>query len=401
MAIRKIEKRVLPSGLISYRAPYVDSGGRRRSQNFATKGEAEEFLRRVGNELAMGTHTPASTSPTVAEAAPLWIKSCNRKALEPTTIQAYQEHIDLHILPFIGTMKLVEVTSPAVIAFADTLHEAGRSPDMIGRVISSLGQIFTEARSRGLIATAPTVGVDLKLPDGSRDNPRPTIPAKAELRAIIDGAIGRGPGWRAFFLVAIFCGLRASELRGLPWKDVDLTACEINVTQRADIKHRIGRLKSKAGYRTIPLPPMVVSALREWKLQCPKGELELVFPNGVGRIEALSNIMRRVFDPIQVAARITVRREQLDKEGKPVRGKDGKVVMEIVAKYAMHALRHACASLWIEQGLLPKRIQVLMGHSTIQMTYDRYGHLFKDEHADQRAAEAVQNGLLPGTIVRS
>jgi hypothetical protein len=53
---------------------------------------------------------------------------------------------------------------------------------------------------------------------------------------------------------------------------------------------------------------MVVQALREWKLQCPKGELGLLFPNCVGRIEALSNIMRRVFDPIQIAAGITVRR---------------------------------------------------------------------------------------------
>ena len=396
MAVRKIEKRTLPSGLVSYRAPYVDAAGVRRSKNFPTKGKAEDFLRKVSNELVMGTHTAASISPTVEEVTPLWIKSCERKKLESTTIQAYQEHIDLHILPFIGRVKLVDITSPAVKTFADALHDAGRSPDMIGRVVSSLGQIFKEARGRGLIATAPTVGVDLGLPDGSRDNPRPIIPTKAELRAIIDGAVERAPQWRAFFLVAVFCGLRASELRGLRWKDVDLPTCEINVTQRADIKHKIGRLKSKAGYRTIPLSSEVAAALREWRLQCPKGDLDLVFPNGIGRIEALSNIMLRVFDPLQVAARITMRREKLDKNGKPVRGENGKIVIEIVAKYGMHALRHACASLWIESGKKPKEIMELMGHSTIQMTYDLYGHLFRDERADQRAAEAVQNSLLAG-----
>jgi integrase len=60
----------------------------------------------------------------------------------------------------------------------------------------------------------------------------------------------------------------------------------------------------------------------------------------------------------------------------------------------MHALRHACASLWIEQGMNPKRIQVLMGHATIKMTYDVYGHLFQDVGADQRAAEDIQMRLL-------
>jgi integrase len=68
--------------------------------------------------------------------------------------------------------------------------------------------------------------------------------------------------------------------------------------------------------------------------------------------------------------------------------------MREIGKYGMHALRHACASLWIESGKNPKAIQVLMGHSTIQMTYDVYGHLFADSRADQKAAEDIQFRLL-------
>ncbi|MFL6828387.1 MAG: tyrosine-type recombinase/integrase [Bradyrhizobium sp.] len=59
-----------------------------------------------------------------------------------------------------------------------------------------------------------------------------------------------------------------------------------------------------------------------------------------------------------------------------------------------NALRHACASLWIENGMNPKRIQKLMGHSTIQTTFDVYGHLFRDNDADERAAEDIQVRLL-------
>ena len=68
---------------------------------------------------------------------------------------------------------------------------------------------------------------------------------------------------------------------------------------------------------------------------------------------------------------------------------------ETVAKYGLHALRHACASLWIEQGLNPNRIQLLRGHSSIKMTYDLYRHLFEGEHGDQRAAEPCRTACLP------
>jgi integrase len=299
----------------------------------------------------------------------------------------------LHIVPFIGAKKLSELTVPAVNAFADQLSEAGRSAVMIKRVVRSLGAVFKEARRRGLSALAPTEGLELDLPE--RDDPRPVIPTKPELRAIIAGATARKSRiWRALVLVAIFCGLRASELRGLCWVDVDFDGRQINVNQRADIYHKIGKLKSKSAYRSIPCPSLVLNALREWKIQCPKGDLGLVFPNGSGKVEALSNIMQRGFDPIQVAAGVTALQPALNDFGDPIINNAGEPVMREVGKYGMHALRHACASLWIEGGKNPKAIQTLMGHSTIQMTFDVYGHLFADAGADQRAAEDIQVRLL-------
>jgi len=280
-----------------------------------------------------------------------------------------------------------------VNAFADQLRDGDRSADMMKRVIRSLGAIFREARRRGLSALAPTEGLELDLPE--RDDPRPVIPTKPELQAIIAEATGRKSRiWRALVLVAVFCGLRASELRGLRWVDVDFDARQINVNQRADIYHKIGKLKSKAAYRSIPCPSLVLNALREWKLQCPKGDLGLVFPNGSGKVEALSNIMQRGFNPIQIAAGVTALQAALDDSDKPIINNAGEPVMREVGKYGMHALRHACASLWIEAGKNPKAIQTLMGHSTIQMTYDVYGHLFADADGDQKTAEDIQVKLL-------
>jgi integrase len=388
-----VRKRKLPSGLIRWQASYVDGSGKRRAKLFDRKFDGEAWLVETRHDVARGIHTPGSLSPTVKDAAALWIKRCNEKGLEQSTICAYEEHVDLHIVPFIGAKKLAELTVPAVNAFADQLREADRSADMMKRVVRSLGAIFKEARRRGLSALAPTEGLELDLPE--RDDPRPVIPTKPELQAIIAGATARKSRiWRALVLVAVFCGLRASELRGLRWVDVDFEARQINVNQRADIYHKIGKLKSKSAYRSIPCPSLVLNALREWKLQCPKGDLGLVFPNGSGKVEALSNVMQRGFDPIQVAAGVTAFQPVLDDFGKPIVNNAGDPVMREVGKYGMHALRHACASLWIEGGKNPKAIQTLMGHSTIQMTFDVYGHLFADAAADQRTAEDIQVRLL-------
>jgi integrase len=198
-----VRKRKLPSGLIRWQAGYVDAAGERRFRMFTRKSDAEAWLVGVRHDVARGTHTPASVSPTVKDAAALWIKRCNEKGLEPMTVKGYEEHVDLHIVPFIGAKKLSELTVPAVNAFADQLRDAGRSAEMIKRVIRSVGAIFKEARRRGLASAAPTTGIDLDLPE--RDDPRPVIPTKAELQEIIAGAAGR---WRPVILTAIFCGLR-------------------------------------------------------------------------------------------------------------------------------------------------------------------------------------------------
>jgi integrase len=63
-------------------------------------------------------------------------------------------------------------------------------------------------------------------------------------------------------------------------------------------------------------------------------------------------------------------------------------------KYGLHSLRHAAASLFIEEGFSPKRVQALMGHSTIQMTFDTYGHLFPSEADDQERMRRVQARLV-------
>jgi integrase len=187
--------------------------------------------------------------------------------------------------------------------------------------------------------------------------------------------------YRPLLLTAIFTGLRASELRGLRWEDVDLPHAKLHVRQRADRYNKIDKPKSESSERTVPLTPMVVNTLREWKLRCPKGEhgkLEFVFPTGTGEIEYHSNIAQRGLAPALIAAGIVT------KDGKP--------------KYpGLHSLRHFYASWCINRvedgglGLPIKMVQERMGHSTLAMTADRYGHLFPsgDDGAELAKAEKL------------
>ena len=189
--------------------------------------------------------------------------------------------------------------------------------------------------------------------------------------------------WRPLLITAIFTGMRSSELRGLTWVDVDFEQKVIHVRQRADHWGEIGAPKSAAGDRKIPMSPMVANALKEWRLACPRarageegpeGRLWLVFPNGNGNVENHANIANRGFYALQIAAGI------VDQAGR--------------AKYGMHALPHFFASWAIERGFSPKRVQTLLGHSSIQMTFDVYGHLFPSAADDQAAMSQLQARLI-------
>jgi integrase len=165
-------------------------------------------------------------------------------------------------------------------------------------------------------------------------------------------------------------------LRGLRWSDVDSDRSVIRVRQRADRYGQIGNPKSEAGVRDVPVGPLVINTLNAWRREATG---DLVFANGAGSIENHSNLVHRVLHPAQIDAGMVV-------NGKP--------------KYTgMHALRHFYASWCINRkpaGLeLPlKEVQTRLGHATLAMTADTYGHLFPrtDHSAEIAAAERVLFG---------
>ena len=141
-----------------------------------------------------------------------------------------------------------------------------------------------------------------------------------------------------------------------------------------------GPPKSVAGVRTIPLSGHVVTALKQWRLRSKFSKPEdLVFPNQNGTHTCHDNIIKRQFNKIFT-------------DLKEAHEKDPDFAPEPPNRFNWHGLRHFAVSTWIEAGLTPKTAQTFAGHSSLQVTMDRYGHLFKSDN-HKRAMDEIGEGL--------
>lgn len=360
---------------------FTDQTGKRRWETFDRKGDADSRAATIRVELGKGTHVALDSKATVADIAERWIRRLEAEGRERSTLAQYRQHLKLHILPYLGRVRLAKLTPKQLEHYRD-LYLLGKdgngreamSRAMARKVLVSLKSMLRSARCGHLAA-------DLRIARDERSKRKLEIgrdvPENAEIKRLF-AATGGNPKKRALLLVAAFTGLRASELRGLRWYDVDLKEGELHVRQRADRYGVIGSPKSTKSRRTIPLDPnLLIPALKEWKLACPKSELDLVFPTRTGVIDTHKNMLRGV-EAVMRAAGV------VHKDGKP--------------KYALHAFRHYFASWCIspeERGgreLSAKVVQEWLGHSTIAMTLDVYGHLFKDVDSDE-LAKAVNRVL--------
>jgi integrase len=353
---------------------YFDQDGERHIRTFEREKDAKDYAAKVRIDVKKGMHTAPSKSITVAEVADRWIKGVVADGREQSTVEQYRQHCKIHIVPRIGKTKLANLTDTKVEEFRDDLLENLSRP-LARKVMVSLKSML-KANKYSHVAAGVTIKQDKRHKnklEAGRDLPTP-----AEVKRMV--AAANDPRTRALLLLAALTGLRSSELRGLRWSDVDLKHLEIHVRQRADKYYEIGAPKSATSMRTIPIDPdTLLPALKEWKLACPKSEADLVFPDAKGG-PVHHEILSRLLEVVMIKAGV------VDKAGDP--------------KYSPHAFRHFFASWCInpkERGgreLPPKAAQTLLGHSSITMTLDLYGHMFPK--GDDRAELAKSVSALLG-----
>jgi integrase len=346
---------------------YRDQHGKRHIETFKRQKDAVAREAEVRIGVKKGLHVAPFDSPTVAEATQRWLNKVEADGREATTLLQYRQHAALHIVPHLGRHRLAKLTPAAIEKYRDDYLLKELSRPMARKVLTSLRMLLKVAKYSHLAADVSIgrVSREQRLEHGIH------FPTTEEIKRLVVAC--RTPKQKALLLTLALTGLRASELRGLRWRDIDLKTAELHVRQRADRFLQIGKPKSQAGVRTVPLPPELMAALKQWKIACPPGEADLVFPQRDGTVEHYMNLLG-VLETVEKAAHV------VDRDGKP--------------KYALHAFRHFFASWCInpkERGgreLPPKVVQHLLGHSSIVMTLDVYGHLFKDGGDRAELAEA-------------
>lgn len=360
---------------------YADSKGKWRRRQFKTSAAAHAERVKVEGQLAGGVHVADSASMTVAQAAAAWLADyqtlVDAGKRERSTIEGYEAIIENIKAHDIAAVRLSRLSGPDCRTFARWL-EVSRTESQGVRSIKVLRQILDFAIASGWCGSNPAKAVSVRTA-GDRHDEQVVIPPKEELRQLVEAARNHSLRAHAMVSLLLFVGLRASEMRGQRHQDSDRNECRVR--QRVDQYGKVGVPKSKNGRRDIPMPPGVWRVLAEWKLKAPKSKAGFLFPTGTGRPESYANIWNRLWVPLMEAAGLMEPRE-LD---------DGTVKMS--PKFGLHALRHACVSLWVEQNVSPKKVSKWAGHSSVAFTLDTYGHLWKQRETDAQIAAATEAAL--------
>lgn len=191
-------------------------------------------------------------------------------------------------------------------------------------------------------------------------------------------------------MLALATGMRAAELRGLRWEDVDLAKSTLRVryvVSRVNGKYVLDEPKTRSSRRTITLPALAVRALREHRKRQRKERVAVGRQTGRAIIEGLVFV---------TAPGHPSRDDPEGLGGRPLsQGSLSHAWPDIAAKakvdVTMHGLRHGQSSLMVAAGVHPKVIAARLGHATIGETMDRYAHVV--EESDREAARLFDEAM--------
>ncbi len=312
----------------------------------------------------------APTTTTVRQAAEAFLEGARDGSIptasggryKPATLRGYKVGLNKRLLPALGHLRLSEVERRDVQDLADRLTIEGLSASTVQNTLDPLRVIYRRAirRDEG-VTIDPTEGLELRRPVGTRERIAAPDEAAALIAVLPDAE-------RALWACAFYAGLRRGELQALRWSDVDLAGRVIRVERGWDAIEGAQDAKSAAGKRRVPILEPLVRELVDRKVRTGRDGDALVFgPTGV-----------QPFSPE------TVRRHSLTAWGwKEVPNPEAdhpkmvwiKARDDAAESITLHEARHTCASILIAAGVNAKALSVIMGHSTIAMTFDTYGHL--------------------------
>lgn len=360
-----VRKRTYSSGKETYVIGFKDQYGRWHEKTAGPRRkDAEVLLRRVLEEVAAGTYGQSKEDPAFSRLLDRFLAAKSRE-IKPRTLEDYQYTLRKYALPFFGDAPLSHLTPAGIDRFLSHLEEQGLGPALVGKVYRYLKTVLRYAMHLELIDRDPT------LPIKPPRKPRPEMDflTPEEVGRLLESTEG---DLHAILSVACLAGLRVGEICGLKWKDVDFEAGTIRVMRSYNPKHGFSEPKSRYGKRAVPMGPRLLRTMREhYQAQGEPGPEELVFPNSLGKPRDRNTLVFRGF------------KRALREAG--------------LREVRFHDLRHTYAALAIAAGMDLKALQVAMGHHSITMTADHYGHLLKGAYT--RSLARMDALLQPGEKV--
>ena len=336
-----------------------------------TRKAADSLGARIVSELNLGTYVAPDEQQTFDDMVNAYRAAHLAVAVRDTTAKWYEGALRNHLTPYFTGWKLQQIRARHIEQFRADMVAKGKGVRTINKCLTLLGSMFRYAIKRDMMAMNPAGLVNkIPTPEGEKnDKLELAILTPTEINALLTAADDH---YRVLLMAAVLTGLRQGELLGLQWSDVDWQARQVYV-RRSWSGGRMYEPKTKTSRRRVPIPDELLTPLREWRLRCPKGALDLVFPNGDGKPQNPSNLLRRGFFP-------ALRRAGL-------------------RRIRFHDLRHTYASLLIARNVNPKIVSTLLGHSSIKVTMDVYSHMYKD--AANSAADDLGNFVFSTSAVES
>lgn len=336
-----------------------------------TRKEAQELLAKALHDVQQGLPLPAERL-TVGAYLDQWLGEIAQSKIRRKTYVVYRQLIRLHLKPGLGHKVLAKLTPQDVQQFINKKLDAGLSAQTVRHLHSILRNALNRAMKWGLVARNVATLVDG--PHVKRYEAMPLDPEQARtlLRTLQHERLG------ALYTVPLAIGLRPGEALGLMWSDIDWERGMLRVTrglQRIEGKLRIEELKSRSSRRSIKLPEVAMASLKAHRVRQAEERLaagpewqdsELVFTTRHGR-PLEPRFIARSFKRILKLAGLPDTR--------------------------VYDLRHTCATLLLVQGVHPRVVMEILGHSHISLTMNTYTHVVPQL---QEQAARLMDDLLSG-----
>ena len=333
----------------------------RKSRRIGKSRErAETIAEEIRDRLARkDLRLTAARGETLAAYGRRWLAAAS--TLKASTKRFYQDNLELHLVPAIGTVPIASVTRADVKALIHAAHRKQLGPATVTGILRTLSTILSEAVEDGHLQANPALRLGrlrraLRDPNATKRAPIDPY-TRDEAAALVEAASAGAPIWSAFTLCALRTGMRLGELRAVRWGDLDWRGRFVHVGRNfVEGAYTV----PKSGHaRRVDLSAQLVVALRLWRRRLraewlAKGEPmpALVFPSSTGTPLDDSKVRK--------AIRAIVRRAEVRERASIV-----------------HVLRHTFASQLLSHGASLVYVKEQMGHASIQVTVDVYGALLE------------------------